>query len=95
MDQQWEIDVTKSKARPPDALRKDLKRIADLTRKSRERYLPSSRQESLHEANSAPHVFAWEKKVKARKDFLFQLTATIPLVNDVPFPHAGASQVAS
>ena len=32
MDHEWDIDVTKSKAKPPDALRAELRRIAGVTR---------------------------------------------------------------
>jgi hypothetical protein len=81
MDQQWEIDVTKSKARPPDALRKDLKRIADLTR-SRASDIYRHRGKVIARANSAPHVYAWDKKVKHGKIF-YAINREHPLVKDV------------
>lgn len=81
MDQQWEIDVTKSKARPPDALRKDLKRIADLTR-SRASDIYRHRGRIIARNNSAPHVFAWDKKVKHGKIF-YSVNREHPLVKDV------------
>jgi Histidine kinase-, DNA gyrase B-, and HSP90-like ATPase len=81
MDQQWEIDVTKSKARPPDALRKDLKRIADLTR-SRASDIYRHRGKVIARANSARHVFAWDKKVKHGKIF-YSVNRDHPLVKDV------------
>ena len=81
MDQQWEIDVTKSKARPPDALRKDLKRIADLTR-SRASDIYRHRGRVIARTNSAPHVFAWDKKVKHGKIF-YSINREHPLVKDV------------
>lgn len=81
MDQQWEIDVTKSKARPPDALRKDLKRIADLTR-SRASDIYRHRGKVIARANSAPHVYAWDKKVKHGKIF-YGINREHPLVKDV------------
>ena len=81
MDQQWEIDVTKSKARPPDTLRKDLKRIADLTR-SRASDIYRHRGKVVARANSAPHVYAWDKKVKHGKIF-YTINREHPLVKDV------------
>ena len=89
MDQQWEIDVTKSKARPPDALRKDLKRIADLTR-SRASDIYRHRGKVIARANSAPHVFAWDKKVKHGKIF-YSVNREHPLVKDV-IAHSGISK---
>lgn len=89
MDQQWEIDVTKSKARPPDALRKDLKRIADLTR-SRASDIYRHRGKVIARANTAPHVFAWEKKVKHGKIF-YSVNREHPLVKDVIY-NSGTSK---
>lgn len=81
MDQLWEIDVTKSKARPPDALRKDLKRIADLTR-SRASDIYRHRGRVIARTNSASHVFAWCQKVKHGKCF-YSINREHPLVKDV------------
>jgi Histidine kinase-, DNA gyrase B-, and HSP90-like ATPase len=80
MDQQWEIDVTKSKARPPDALRNDLKRIADLTRK-RASDIYRHRGKIVARGSSAPHVFAWDKKVKHGK-IRYSINREHPLVKD-------------
>ena len=81
MDQEWEIDVTKSKARPPDALRKDLKRIADLTR-SRASDIYRHRGRVIARSSSAPHVFAWDKKIKHGKIF-YSINRKHPLVQDM------------
>jgi hypothetical protein len=89
MDQQWEIDVTKSKARPPDVLRKDLKRIADITR-SRASDIYRHRGKVVARGNSAPYVFAWEKKVKHGKIF-YSINREHPLVKDV-ISHSGAAK---
>jgi len=68
MDHEWEIDVTKSKARPPDALRKELKRIADITRK-RASEVYRHRGKVLARSNAQEFVYVWQQKVKQGKYF--------------------------
>ncbi len=80
-DQQWEIDVKKSKARPPDALRPYLKGIADKTRK-RASDIYRHRGKVIARENAAPHVFAWEKRVKHGKIF-YAVNREHPLVKDI------------
>jgi hypothetical protein len=68
MDQEWEIDVTKSKARPPDSLRKELKHIADVTRR-RASEIYRHRGKVLARATSQGFVFVWQQKTKQGKYF--------------------------
>jgi len=81
MDQQWEIDVKKSKTRPPDALRPYLKGIADKTRK-RASDIYRHRGKVIARENAAAHVFAWEKRVKHGKIF-YSVNREHPLVKDI------------
>lgn len=81
MDHEWDIDVRKSKARPPDALRPDLKRIAALTRrKASDIY--RHRGKVVSRENSASHVFVWERKVKHGKTF-YSVNRKHPLVAEI------------
>lgn len=80
LDEAWKIDVKKSKARPPNALKLDFKRIAGLTRKSalevyrhRGGALVGERQESL---------FPWQRKVRHGKTF-YTVDREHPLVQEV------------
>ena len=79
MDHEWEIDVTKSKARPPDALRKDLKYIADVTRK-RASEIYRHRGKVLARSSAQNFVFVWEQKTRHSKYF-YCVNRNHPLVN--------------
>ncbi|MFC1597374.1 ATP-binding protein [Planctomycetota bacterium] len=68
IDGDWSIDVRKSHARPPAAIRKDLKRIADLTRK-RAVEVYRHRGKTLARKSSQPHVFAWKPVKRGQKNF--------------------------
>lgn len=78
MDHEWEIDVTKSKARPPDALRKELKRIADITRK-RASEIYRYRGKVVARTHAQEFVFVWEQKIKHGKYF-YRINRQHPLV---------------
>lgn len=81
MDAHWEIDVKKSKARLPDSLKPFLKAVADKTRK-RASDIYRHRGKVIARESAAPHVFAWERKVKHGKIF-YAVNRDHPLVNDV------------
>ena len=66
MDNDWAIDVKKSRARPPASLRMDLKRIARLTREKAVA-IYRHRGKILARENSDPNMFPWFKKVKHGK----------------------------
>jgi hypothetical protein len=78
MDHEWEIDVTKSKARPPDALRKDLKYIADLTRK-RASDVYRHRGKVLARKASQEYVFVWQQ-MNRRGKYLYKVNREHPLI---------------
>jgi len=89
MDAHWEIDVKKSKARLPDALRPFLKAVADKTRK-RASDIYRHRGKVIARESAASHVFAWERKVKHGKIF-YGVNRDHPLVKDV-IANAGAGR---
>jgi len=63
LDEDWDIDIKKSRARPPDHLRPDLRRIAEATRR---RAAEVYRQRGKIVARgSETIVFMWVRKVKA------------------------------
>ena len=78
MDHEWDIDVTKSKARPPDALRKDLKYIADVTRR-RASEVYRHRGKVLARKTSQEFVFVWQQMTRRGKYF-YRVNREHPLV---------------
>jgi len=68
MDADWQIDVKKSRARPPGPLRPDLKRIANLTREQAVQ-IYRHRGKVTARKNSAEQVFVWEQKTRHSKVF--------------------------
>ena len=81
MDGEWQIDVKKSRAKPPGYLKADLKRIASLTRERaveiyRHRGKVTARQ------NSQNFVFLWEQKLRHGK-FFYSVNRDHPLVQQV------------
>lgn len=80
MDQEWEIDVTKSKARPPDALRAELRYIAHVTR-SRASEIYRHRGKTLARSAAQSFVFLW-KQVTRRGKYFYQVNREHPLIAD-------------
>lgn len=78
MDHEWEIDVTKSKARPPDALRKDLKYIADVTRK-RASEIYRHRGKVQARKTSQEYVFIWQQ-LSRRGKYFYRVNREHPLI---------------
>src|SRR4029453_14377661 len=66
MDQEWEIDVTKSKARPPDALRAELRYIASGTR-ARASEIYRHRGKVLARSTTQSFVFLWQQIARRGK----------------------------
>ena len=66
VDHEWDIDVRKSKARPPRQCRDDLRRIAQVVRK---RAVEVYRRRGKTIARGLPKspVFVWQRRVKGRK----------------------------
>lgn len=86
MDSDWQIDVKKSRAKPPGPLRNDLKRIA---RRTREQAVQIYRHRGRVSArrNSQQHVFLWQQKSRHGKYF-YQINRDHPLIVEA-FESAG------
>jgi hypothetical protein len=78
LDHSWDIDVTKSKASPPAALRPDLERIGARARALAKR-IYSHRGARLTTADDTKHVFLWHQKARHNQVF-YQLNRDHPLV---------------
>jgi hypothetical protein len=81
VDHDWDIDVRKSRARPPGTLRDPLLRVARLTR---ERALEVFRHrgKALSRSNSEDYVFVWRPEV-LRGKIRYQINRHHPLVEQV------------
>jgi len=77
-DDQWQIDVTKSRAVPPPALQDDLRRIASKTREQA-RHVYVHRGTRLVPTTETSKVFLWEPRVRQGKTF-YQLNREHALV---------------
>jgi len=78
MDDEWQIDVKKSRARPPGYLRSDLKRIAKLTRE-RAVQIYRHRGKVIARRSSQNHVFLWQQKTRHGKYF-YEINREHPLI---------------
>lgn len=78
MDDEWQIDVKKSRARPPGYLRADLKRIAKLTREQAVQ-IYRHRGKVIARKSSQDHVFLWQQKIRHGKYF-YEINREHPLI---------------
>jgi hypothetical protein len=78
LDHDWEIDVTKSRARPPEKLRRDLVRIGECTRSLAKRVY-SHRGAKLIPSDGHERVFLWEQTAKHNHVF-YRINREHPLV---------------
>lgn len=78
MDDEWQIDVKKSRARPPGYLREDLKRIAKLTRDQAVQ-IYRHRGKVIARRSSQDHVFLWQQKTRHGKYF-YEINRDHPLI---------------
>lgn len=81
LDHEWEIDVTKSRARPPEKLRNELARIGERTRSVAKRVY-SHRGAKLLPAVGQERVFLWEQTAKHNQVF-YRINRDHPLVKQV------------
>jgi len=80
MDSDWNIDIKKSRARPPALLKEDLKRIAKLTR-HRASEIYRHRGKVIARENAEKYVFPWDKKLRRGKVF-YAVNQEHPLVRE-------------
>lgn len=81
LDDEWQIDVTKSRARPPEKLRRELARIGERTRTIAKR-IYSYRGAKLIPAQGQERVFLWEQTAKHNQVF-YRVNREHPLVKQV------------
>ncbi|KZM49043.1 ATP-binding protein [Labrenzia sp. OB1] len=80
LDSEWQIDVKKSRARPPGPLRTDLKRIAKSTRE-RAVQIYRHRGKVTARRSSQEHVFLWEQKARHGK-YYYAINRSHPAIED-------------
>lgn len=80
MDREWQIDVRKSRARPPGELRAELRRIAAVTRE-RAVSIYRHRGKVIAHTASAGYVMAWTRVVKHGK-VSYHINREHPLVKE-------------
>jgi len=81
LDHEWEIDVTKSRARPPEKLRRELARIGERTRSMAKR-IYSHRGAKLVAGDGEERVFLWEQNARHNQVF-YRLNREHPLLKQV------------
>ena len=81
LDDEWQIDVTKSRARPPEKLRRELARIGERAR-SVAKKIYSHRGAKLIPAEGQERVFLWEQTARHNQVF-YRLNREHPLVKHV------------
>ena len=81
LDHEWEIDVTKSRARPPEKLRRELVRIGERTRSVAKRVY-SHRGAKLVPTEGQERVFLWEQTAKHNRVF-YRVNREHPLVKQI------------
>jgi hypothetical protein len=81
LDIEWDIDVKKSKARPPAGIRQDLKRIARITRE-RAGGIYRHRGKVMARKNTAEYVYPW-KQLDRRGKMFYNINREHPLVQEV------------
>lgn len=81
MDHEWDIDVRKSRARPPGVLQDDLRRIARITRE-RAAEVYRHRGKVLARKMSESDIFVWNKEMKHGR-VTFRINREQPLVVDL------------
>lgn len=81
MDHEWAIDVTKSRARPPEKLRRELARIGEKTRSMAKRVY-SFRGAKLIPVDGTERVFLWEQNAK-HNHVSYRLNREHPLLKQV------------
>jgi hypothetical protein len=91
LDQDWGIDVTKSRARPPSVLRDDLRRIAERCRSEAKRVY-SHRGAKLTPSTDQERVLVWESMAKHDRAF-YRLNREHPLLKKALDDNVGKSSL--
>jgi hypothetical protein len=78
MDEDWQVDVRKSSARPPAALTEQLRRIAEVARRSATQ-IYRHRGKVLERSSTGPLVFAWEQLTR-QGQIVYRINRDHPVV---------------
>lgn len=81
LDHEWEIDVTKSRARPPEKIRREFARIGEYTRSLAKR-IYTHRGAKLIPVTGQERVFLWEQTAKHNQVY-YRVNREHPLVKQV------------
>jgi hypothetical protein len=81
MDSDWNIDIKKSRARPPVSLKTDLRRIAGLTR-HRATEIYRHRGKAIARKSSANYSYLWDQKVRHGKIY-YSLNQKHPMIEAI------------
>lgn len=81
MDDEWQIDVKKSRAKLPGYLKTDFKRIANLARENALR-IYRHRGKVISRENAQNFVFLWEQRIRHGR-FFYSINREHPLVQQV------------
>lgn len=93
MDAEWDIDVKKSRARPPGLLRADLRRIAVATRtRASEVYRHRGKVLARNAAESS--CFVWLKKLRHGK-ISYEINRDHPLISQALTQQNGSKEITS
>jgi hypothetical protein len=82
LDAEWHIDVRKARARPPDELRGELKRISDATRKLAVEVYRHRGKALRREGAGIEQVFVWIMDVRGKKT-IYRINTKHPLIERV------------
>ncbi len=81
MDHEWDIDVKKSRARPPGVLQEDLRRVASIAR-GRAEAVYRHRGKELARKASENDIFVWNKEMK-HGQIRFNINRDLSLITDL------------
>jgi hypothetical protein len=79
LDAEWHIDVRKVRARPPDELRKELRRIADATRKLAVEVYRHRGKALQRQGAGGEQVFVWMVEVRGKRT-VYRINREHPLI---------------
>jgi hypothetical protein len=81
LDSEWQIDVKKAVARPPNAIKNEISRIATIARGRASRIF-RHRGNEISRSLSSPNIYLWKKILKRNKVF-YRINREHPLFEEV------------
>ena len=93
LDAEWHIDVRKARARPPDELRRELRRIADATRKLAVEVYRHRGRALQRQGAGVEQVFVWMMELRG-KHAIYRVNRGHPLIQRLVDGHpANAAEI--